>query len=307
MMIRRRRSPAASESLELLLDTLCNTFGGVLFIALLVVLMLRPGERMLGDDRAGDSTPDDFEAMARELDVIRAEVDTLRTTLASQELLIAGTIPEDRDEARDELDQALEAVREAEAEADRMLAETARLRAETLANEATLASLESDLAERRGLRDAAQSRLDEARRANQTAVSPGSNELKSTTKRSLGLILRHDRVYVWHRYDRSGNPVGLNTDEFLIVEDTPEGLVTLPKRTAGIPIRGESAAEQLRRRLAPFSPRVFALDIVLHPDSFDTFQDFKRTILELGYQYRLLLKGEFLTVYDRGGTDDRVQ
>ena len=32
-----RRSAAKQDSLELLLDTICNTFGGVLFIAILVV------------------------------------------------------------------------------------------------------------------------------------------------------------------------------------------------------------------------------------------------------------------------------
>ena len=37
----RRRRPAENpaDSLELLLDTICNTFGGVLFIALLVALL----------------------------------------------------------------------------------------------------------------------------------------------------------------------------------------------------------------------------------------------------------------------------
>lgn len=30
-----------SDSLELLLDTICNTFGGIVFIALLIVVMLR--------------------------------------------------------------------------------------------------------------------------------------------------------------------------------------------------------------------------------------------------------------------------
>lgn len=303
----RRRSSAVSESLDLLLDTLCNTFGGVLFIALLVVLMLRPGGRMLGDDGAHDLTADDLQTMARELDVIRAEVGTLRTTLASQDALIARSIPDPRDTAQDELDQLLETVRQAEAEADQMLAEMARVRAETRTNEARLASLEADLAERRGLRDDAQSQLEEARRANQTTVSPGSGELKSTRKRNVGLILRHDRVYVWHRYDRAGNRLGLNTEEFLIVEETAEGLVTLPKRSAGIPIQAESAAAQIRGRLAPFPPARFFLDIVLHPDSFDTFQDFKRTILERGYEYSLILKGDFHSVYDQGGTDGRVQ
>lgn len=39
--MRRRRRTTSADSLELLLDTICNTFGGVLFIAILVVILLR--------------------------------------------------------------------------------------------------------------------------------------------------------------------------------------------------------------------------------------------------------------------------
>ena len=35
-----RKSSASSDSLDLLLDTICNTFGGVLFIAMLVIILL---------------------------------------------------------------------------------------------------------------------------------------------------------------------------------------------------------------------------------------------------------------------------
>ena len=48
-----RRAAKPQESLELLLDTLCNTFGGVMFIALLIVLesafaRLQPGVCICG-------------------------------------------------------------------------------------------------------------------------------------------------------------------------------------------------------------------------------------------------------------------
>ena len=37
--MRRRRALAPADSLDLLLDTMCNTFGGIILIALLVALM----------------------------------------------------------------------------------------------------------------------------------------------------------------------------------------------------------------------------------------------------------------------------
>ena len=39
-MTRRATATAPESSLDLLLDTICNTFGGVVFIAILVVIMV---------------------------------------------------------------------------------------------------------------------------------------------------------------------------------------------------------------------------------------------------------------------------
>jgi hypothetical protein len=41
----RRGSTPRAESLELLLDTICNTFGGIVFLAMLVCLLLTQTRR----------------------------------------------------------------------------------------------------------------------------------------------------------------------------------------------------------------------------------------------------------------------
>jgi DNA repair exonuclease SbcCD ATPase subunit len=82
----RRRAAAKLDSLELLLDTLCNTFGGVLFIAMLVVTKLQ-----LSGNETSSSLPstDDFDISAVQdleetLETLKAELAVLRKATRRQ-------------------------------------------------------------------------------------------------------------------------------------------------------------------------------------------------------------------------------
>lgn len=79
-----RRSNEEESSLELLLDTITNTFGGVLFIALLIVLLVR-------NQGVSQRMPEpDIEVVAqmvrleRQIERARTEIDTLDELLARQ-------------------------------------------------------------------------------------------------------------------------------------------------------------------------------------------------------------------------------
>src|SRR5687768_3661347 len=79
-----RKSSASSDSLDLLLDTICNTFGGVLFIAMLVIILLN----MSGEKAASvPATPDaQAQLAAAQAEMVRAqtELDQLRRAAAEQ-------------------------------------------------------------------------------------------------------------------------------------------------------------------------------------------------------------------------------
>ena len=70
----RRRSRAPKDSLDLLLDTMCNAFGGIVLIAILIALLIEsPG------DESRKSAPSGREALevsrkARELTELEADV-----------------------------------------------------------------------------------------------------------------------------------------------------------------------------------------------------------------------------------------
>ncbi|MEO8166385.1 MAG: hypothetical protein ABI619_13420, partial [Betaproteobacteria bacterium] len=52
----RRRTNTDDSSLELLLDTICNTFGGILFISMLVVILLNMTSEAVEDSPPSPKT-----------------------------------------------------------------------------------------------------------------------------------------------------------------------------------------------------------------------------------------------------------
>jgi hypothetical protein len=305
--MRHRRSSGPSDSLDLLLDTICNTFGGVLFLSLLIVLMIRPISQSNAEADASAPSPETLDEMSLDVESLRAEVGALRTTLKIQQSVLDATDATAVASRAEELKRLQEQQQRAVEESDRMLAETAKAIAEARANEAKLAAIDGQLQEKRQEVERAREELEQARRSDPAAPRQGGGELRSTNKRNITLILSYDRVYVWHRYDAYGNRIGLNTDEFVQVERDEDGIRTQPKRTVGIPIKAADAAGAMRRRLAAFPANAFYLEVILHSDTFDTFQDFKRIAIDLNYEYMILLKDDSLPVMDQGGNDKRVQ
>lgn len=74
-----------------------------------------------------------------------------------------------------------------------------------------------------------------------------------------------------------------------------------------MPLGGSDAPAQIIARLRDFDSRSIDLEVVVWGDSFESFQTLKNTIVGLGYEYRLIPLANGETVYDRGGSDGRVQ
>jgi len=92
-MGRRRGAPASS--LDLLLDTICNTFGGVVFLAILTIILLQ----MSGHDAESTSPEVPRQAELADLELRRedaaARLKTLRAATAQQDALREQLVPAD--------------------------------------------------------------------------------------------------------------------------------------------------------------------------------------------------------------------
>lgn len=300
-----RREPESS--LELLLDTICNTFGGILFIAILLVILLQMSSP---DDLASaENQPVDQESLnemrRREVEV-RHELDTLRG--AAEQLAKQAADYADPDLAR-KLEQLEQRRSDLEGRMSERLERLGRIaeqqsRANEIADE--LAKLDEELDDvRKEVRDA-RDKL-ERERAVRTENAELSRQRQSN-KHNVAVVLRYGRLYVWHAYDAQGNRIGPNLDEFAIVEETPERIRLRPLPFAGIPLaESPDLVDRIAHRLNQFSPEKYYVAIAIWQDTFGDFKRCKAALVKLGYQYRLYPAADGNSIVDQGGSDSRVQ
>jgi len=294
-----RRKRAGDGSLELLLDTICNTFGGVLFVAILIVVVLR----MTSKTEASSDTEPVSEAEMLQLEMRQADLAatlaTLRRAAAdiAQQLAPADDTVDlfnDLQKARNSRQELLESRMET---LGRIADHQASINRTTRDLSELDARIEKAVEERKELTTTLKSEIDER------SQRAGFSATRATGKTEVQTILRYGRFYVWHRYGPSGDRRGLNTDEFVVLDEDGTEIRTTPNPIAGTP--ADDATEsmaQLRDRLKPFRPNRDYIAVLVWPDSFDSFQYLKKVLVDSGFEYRLIPAEQDDVFRDRGGS-----
>jgi hypothetical protein len=318
-MTRRHRESAAG-SLELLLDTICNTFGGVLFLAMLVSLLLAQSRRRIEtDETTSDPRPAFTPAELTRLDIaaeeLSAEVERLgRAIERARAVAVDFSVPN--------LPQQLADLENQERARDRLAAERTRSLGELAATQAAVArarlSVAAAVREKNRIEaaiEAAQERLNAAVEERQLLVRSAIDlqaweatkaalqttgrapRERQTAKREFGVLLRYGRMYLMKTL--RGQDLVVNESDFF-VELGESHNVARPKPHAGLDIaRSSSIAAELTERLRPFPAESWYPCLVVYPDSFEPFLALKVELVAQGYEYRLLPTDG--SVVDRGG------
>ena len=300
-----RRRARLPDSLELLLDTICNTFGGVLFIAILVVILLQVTGQSSAQP-ASAPTPDELESLVAKLQEVSAQVSSLEQTQDSQRRLTDQFAPEELRVLLAERNELQASVRTLSSQRDESLAKNSSLRAKIDRSKQDLNTTKQELEKVQAEQARLKARLAADRQARiQTIRTPIVHQSR---KQEIALILRYGRMYIWHRYSDSGVRLGLNTDEFAVVAEEKGNLVTRPKPTAGIPLDPSPETRQrILRSLRRFPPGTSTIAVAVRPDTFAQFQHLRDALIAGGYDYRLMPMTEKGPLMDRGGSGGRVQ
>ena len=299
----RRRRRQLQNSLELFLDIICNTFGGVLFLAILVTILLRTTSAFHNPDQVLAEQTHDFEDvqdLAMREQHARLQLEELRRVLDRQSGVVSHfEDPKMNDllEERIRLQEKKQALLD-EREALKVAVEDATDLTRQLAEEER--TLADDLA--RAQREERQATIQLRAETSKKTQKVELPTLKTTHKSEIGLVVRFGRLYVWHRYDDYDRRVGLNTDEFVVTSRGSEEIETVPKPYAGTPIT-ETNATAIRLRLSTFSVEDNYLTTGVWPDSFATFQVLKREMVAMGFNYRLIPMTDGGSLTD-GGSDE---
>lgn len=294
-------------SLELLLDAICNTFGGVLFLAILVAVLLsmRPNKSQQQEETPGVPEETWLDLQVR-LQQAQNDYEALQKAAAEQDRLA-------QQFAEPDIVRQLEQLHQLRQQYDRLQGERAKQLEAIAASEARrakvlndLAALDATLAQREEELKQIKAELDkEVEQRTQTAELP---YLRRATTSSLAVVVRYNRLYLLHQYTSIGLRAGLNTEEFVILDDGLVAVKVTPKPYAGRPLTSYEACQQALSEIKErFPPGRYHLDLAIWTDSFDCFQQLKRAAVDTGYRYRLVLAEEGDGIVDRGGSDGRVQ
>lgn len=302
-----RRRSSRPDSLELLLDTICNTFGGVLFIAILVVLLLQQSGGTPTNESSPPASAVELQSLANQLEAVAADLQRLQQNRDSQRAAVQNFVPT---EIREQIARRHEITAQQEtlqAAIDKLMSENAMLAGRVQQLDSANASVRTDLDAALGRLKQAQAELESERKARVVEVrNPVTHSAGG--KQEVGLILRYGRLYVWHKYGPGYQRLGLNTDDFVVLAERNGGLATRPNPTRGVAL-SESAVSQaaVDQVLQAFDPQSCYLAIIVRPDSYGEFQFLRDRAIRLGFEYRLMPMDNDAPVMDRGGRGGQVQ
>ncbi len=298
-----RRRPLFRSSFDLLLDAMCNTFGCIVLLAILVAVLLQNASATQSPSEERSIDRAQWLAMQAQLKAAQTKLQHLQELAQALEKIIPKPGDAEMIDNVEQL-QALNARRrdlleQKQAFEEKMVAQRRRL--EQLAQQKKKIDSEINHSDYQLARLEAALKQEMKRRSEDSRLPYE----RDTRKKGLALVIRYGRLYIWHEYDRAGNRLGLNTKEFVVVKEASDGIYTLPKPYAGVPISMGSESA-IRSLLRDFDPQDWFLDMPVWADSFEVFQTFKAVAVSLGYEYCIIPMAEGEDVLDRGGKG-RVQ
>jgi hypothetical protein len=306
-MRRRRNSPQSS--LELFLDTICNTFGGILFIAILIAIQIRKTEQKTEVQESVSA--EIIETLQQELNQRSAEIES--ATILLETLL--NSMPEPKtNEEKDcvNLYNQLSAAKgKAVTKKGELINQFLALGQENIKLENQIKDIETKLqqleVEEQSLAqsiqqrknknhtiklssDHLQSEMEELDRqmARKEKTIKDKNDPDANTrsevlylpklhdagnKRPLGLMLCYNRLYF----------IG-DRDDFNFIGNE----VGIPKKNRGIPISdSEDTKRKIRSLLKQSSSSMFYINLIVYANSADPFHIVRDCIISDGFKYHL--------------------
>ena len=279
--MKRSLGKASANSLELLLDTICNMFGSIILITLLIVIVTseQPLDQILDMNQGPDR-----EEIDRRIETARLQIESLQSE-TQKERANAPAASADEKNAADlqakvqAAEAALQsALRDQQTAFDRTSPEFAKTlrefktRLESLTFEIT--DLENQLADTNRRRPALQAELVSLQAAHKGLASGQVEKFRlpkarSTTKKPLNVLCAHGAIYPVYVICSSGDLSRFQGIQFKDLNSTQTEYI--PIRGAGIP--PETTA--IREAFAHL-PADRYLSVFIYPDSIEAFRALRK-------------------------------
>jgi len=288
-MRRRARSGFTDDSLDLLLDTVANMFGGIMFIAMLLAI-LTAARSATAPGEAGQSAASVYEALRLRTEVRAAAERVRRLERAAEDAAAAAQsdLPEDAmrlKAMRDRLDEDLADARERLEQAERIRDRLGEKFDSTAEIEQTASAEIERLREKRErLQGEIEKALDARRSVARLPVT------RRTDKLPVHMALSHGRLFVFHKHE--GRPFArpVPNKQDVRIEDFIGGNQRVTLRDDG----GFPVTEQIERHprwrnlVRSVNHERWFISVAVYPDSYREFLQLKTAVLSAGFEYNIV-------------------
>ena len=276
----RRRSGDSEDSFDLLLDTVSNVFGGVMFLTLLAALLIlsRGATTTEEPEVPREAIP---EKQSRTL--VDAEIRQVTAAVAAQKRIQKRLDPngdlQQKSERLKSLGETLElAKRNARRKQKEVEAQAKALEGQVVAQtdlENEIDALREEVAKR----EQANHRV--RQQSERTVEFRGLS--RSRTAEAV-VVLRYGR---WYMLQLGKNGRSLNQRDFFIRREGKLNRVT-PKPHRGNPVNDSSLGELQKQLKENYTRQTFHVVVAVWDDSFAEFNPVKDAVKRAGFQYRTL-------------------
>ena len=301
-MSRRIRRVESDSSLELLLDTICNTFGGILFLALLVTILMSQRTEKLITNPVENALQAEMERLTTELTSLQEELSQARKS--AETLKQIGVMISDPEIKRllnrkEDLEQSLNRLEKS------VTVEIADVsREQTEVNKAT-----NEIAVAENMLSAAKMELDKLKERLEKAIDENSRTAgfpiaQRTRKQQVTVCIKGGRACFLEKRVN-----GLLIDDATQMDESNSfllGAKIVPLFENGISVKKSDRLEFMKKKLDEYDEQESFFRLFIWNDSFESYQILTDLISgrKFGYEVNPMLEGEFLT---RGPANARVQ
>ena len=276
-----------SDSLDLLLDTMCNTFGGVVFIAISLVLAFCVSQDQLSPEKQQEIIEENLQKEQKIATDLTAEKENLEKRLASLKTLSSQYKKNSKRQLSSEVVRLEHELKEIQRKIDALNAESALqkhkrtvMQSENDKNDKVIKEKSKSIAETETLQKEQQQKLD-------LSIDEATEQLdkinvprlhfahsQKTSSSPYVILLRNNVMYqLGTNYLHSSSEISVKKDKDMLVLSPIKGTLL-----------STISRNNISRILSRCNNRKDFLWILVHPDSFESFIKFRRVLRATSYQ-----------------------
>ncbi len=295
----KRRSHSEVDSLDLMLDTVCDIFGGIIFVAMLVTILTTFTTSVIRAQTKDQREALDQIRQSTQLQSLTDQVQSLRQSAVAAQALEHGPTAADDPEAQKRIQERLKNEESARRETARTL-ENIQSSREEIKRKTTEYQQWLDLHKSKvsDSQKQLQDRIDAAHQKTQEAQFQladymSSHQLQTrlpveqvSKKDQISLILRHGKVFVFADFLPRDIRAGYDNQ----ITHTPLGgrrfqaSVIEPR---GIRVPEAALPQELLDIFKACPPTTYSINMFVYPDSVAAYRTTRTLGLAAGYQYQL--------------------